>query len=368
MHRCPGFRAPSGRMSLGVFFPGVETPGYHCAPSGRMTVGVFFPGVETPGYGRAPSGRAGLPGDVAPLPRVAWVTFSVVLAMCGACAGQTFLAHDLKQDLYRFSVSDPQPVFVSNTGLGDDPILEIERSADGLLYGLTGSVPGISATLFAIDPKSGELTLVLDAITIAQPSYSIGPAFVPDGDSFWMCSGRGQVQEHVSRIGLDGGGTIDSFGASFTTTLAVRQDGYLVAVYSSSLFVIDPSDGTTTLLAPLDPAIEFASAITVHDSTMYFLAALDGEPNVSALFELDPMTGEQSLVVVLDQPYIGGFGLAVISCQSDVNGDGELNVLDFVAFQLAWQAREPIADCDSDGDWTVLDVVCFQALFVDGCD
>jgi hypothetical protein len=56
-----------------------------------------------------------------------------------------------------------------------------------------------------------------------------------------------------------------------------------------------------------------------------------------------------------------------LGCLGDFNGDGTLNVLDFVAFQLAWVAQEPEADCDGSGDFDVLDFVCFQQAFVAGC-
>jgi hypothetical protein len=54
-------------------------------------------------------------------------------------------------------------------------------------------------------------------------------------------------------------------------------------------------------------------------------------------------------------------------CSADVNGDGALNVLDFVAFQLLWQDADPAADCDASGDFDVLDFACFQQEFVSGC-
>jgi hypothetical protein len=57
----------------------------------------------------------------------------------------------------------------------------------------------------------------------------------------------------------------------------------------------------------------------------------------------------------------------VCSCPADFNGDGTLSVLDFVAFQLAWQAGDPSADCDASGTFDVVDFVCFQGLFQDGC-
>ena len=55
-------------------------------------------------------------------------------------------------------------------------------------------------------------------------------------------------------------------------------------------------------------------------------------------------------------------------CPADFNGDGQLNILDFVAFQEAFVAHDPDADCDSSGDFNILDFVCYQGLFVAGCD
>jgi hypothetical protein len=55
------------------------------------------------------------------------------------------------------------------------------------------------------------------------------------------------------------------------------------------------------------------------------------------------------------------------ACAADFNGDGALNVLDFVYFQLAWQAKEAAGDCDGNGAWNILDFVCFQQVFVAGC-
>ena len=59
--------------------------------------------------------------------------------------------------------------------------------------------------------------------------------------------------------------------------------------------------------------------------------------------------------------------LEQVACPADVNGDGELNVLDFVAFQLLWQAQAPEGDCDANGLYNILDFVCFQQRFVEGC-
>jgi murein tripeptide amidase MpaA len=51
---------------------------------------------------------------------------------------------------------------------------------------------------------------------------------------------------------------------------------------------------------------------------------------------------------------------------ADFNGDGDLSILDFVAYQAAWQNGDPCADLNGDGDLNILDFVAFQALFQGG--
>jgi hypothetical protein len=54
-------------------------------------------------------------------------------------------------------------------------------------------------------------------------------------------------------------------------------------------------------------------------------------------------------------------------CLADANGDGNLNILDFVAFQGLWQDQDPAADCDANGAFNILDFVCYQGAFTQGC-
>jgi len=55
------------------------------------------------------------------------------------------------------------------------------------------------------------------------------------------------------------------------------------------------------------------------------------------------------------------------SCVADFNDDGMLNILDFVAFQVAFQAGDEKADVNEDGVLNILDFVTFQQIFVAGC-
>jgi hypothetical protein len=54
-------------------------------------------------------------------------------------------------------------------------------------------------------------------------------------------------------------------------------------------------------------------------------------------------------------------------CAADFNGDGMLNILDFVALQVAFQAGDESADINGDGMLNILDFVAFQGLFQRGC-
>jgi len=52
---------------------------------------------------------------------------------------------------------------------------------------------------------------------------------------------------------------------------------------------------------------------------------------------------------------------------ADCDENDELNVLDFVCFQMQWQNQTDYADCDNNGIWNILDFICFQESFVKGC-
>lgn len=56
-----------------------------------------------------------------------------------------------------------------------------------------------------------------------------------------------------------------------------------------------------------------------------------------------------------------------LGCGGDFNGDGVLDILDFVAFQNAFTQGDLGADCNGDGALNILDFVCYQALFQAGC-
>lgn len=58
---------------------------------------------------------------------------------------------------------------------------------------------------------------------------------------------------------------------------------------------------------------------------------------------------------------------AVGGCIADFDGDGSLNIFDFLAFQNAFASGDLAADLDGDGELTLFDFLEFQNLFAAGC-
>ena len=56
------------------------------------------------------------------------------------------------------------------------------------------------------------------------------------------------------------------------------------------------------------------------------------------------------------------------ACRADLDGDGQLTIFDFLAFQNLFDAGDPIADFDGDGQLTIFDFLAFQNEFDAGCE
>ena len=54
-------------------------------------------------------------------------------------------------------------------------------------------------------------------------------------------------------------------------------------------------------------------------------------------------------------------------CRPDIDGDGELTLFDFLAFQNLFDAGSTDADFDDDGELTLFDFLAFQNTFDAGC-
>ncbi|MEO1007621.1 MAG: GC-type dockerin domain-anchored protein [Planctomycetota bacterium] len=66
-------------------------------------------------------------------------------------------------------------------------------------------------------------------------------------------------------------------------------------------------------------------------------------------------------------PVLASAALAQPSCPADLDGDGELTALDFLAFQTLFDAEDPAADFDGDGRLLILDFLAYLNAFNAGC-
>jgi hypothetical protein len=100
------------------------------------------------------------------------------------------------------------------------------------------------------------------------------------------------------------------------------------------------------------------------------LFADDGEGN-DAFGDFDGVALAGGVAVVAAPGHKSSAGAVYVfesdACPADYNADGNLNILDFVAFQTGWLAQDPAADCDDNAAFNILDFVCFQGLFQAGC-
>jgi hypothetical protein len=111
------------------------------------------------------------------------------------------------------------------------------------------------------------------------------------------------------------------------------------------------------------------------DGNFFIVFINEGDESFVMDFELEP--GDYSVVgEVLGEANDGAPPLAaefnfVLSiaegCPGDFNGDGNLDILDFVAFQNAFTSGDPSADCNGDDMLNILDFVCFQNVFQADC-
>jgi outer membrane protein assembly factor BamB len=135
-------------------------------------------------------------------------------------------------------------------------------------------------------------------------------------------------------------------------------------------FPVTP-DGETVIVPAGAPAGEhgIVVALATDDGSVLWETVIEGD--TTGAHGAAALSPDGSTAYVPVKQFQGPARLLAITvggCAGDFNGDGALNILDFVAFQQAFQANDPTSDCDASGDLNVLDFVCFQGVFSAGCE
>lgn len=96
-----------------------------------------------------------------------------------------------------------------------------------------------------------------------------------------------------------------------------------------------------------------------------FKAEVDAGDIVS--FSITNVVISPSFLVGSMQFTSGAAVIDSIACPPDVEGDGDLDIFDFLAFQNEHANQTPRGDFECDGDWDVFDFLAFQGAYAEGC-
>ncbi|MFI4882932.1 MAG: GC-type dockerin domain-anchored protein, partial [Phycisphaerales bacterium JB064] len=129
----------------------------------------------------------------------------------------------------------------------------------------------------------------------------------------------------------------DTFGAASGIAIAIETDEGI-----ADLLDFIPGGFTDSFLG-------FTSVTPVSEVRIIASPSYPGTA-VGEIFDADDMV------------YAGG-----APCRADFDGDGQLTIFDFLAFQNAFDAGDIAADFDGDGSLTLFDFLAFQNEFDAGC-
>ncbi|UYV13450.1 MAG: hypothetical protein NCW75_03995 [Phycisphaera sp.] len=138
------------------------------------------------------------------------------------------------------------------------------------------------------------------------------------------------------------------------------------------VYSIDMATEEITLVASAPcSGCELALAVWGDDLTLLGLSGEDSyQGTLSAGGGWSVFTPSPSPTDALEQrgtAVAGWLTTASEPCKADLDGDGELTLFDFLAFQNLFGTGDVAADFDGDGELTIFDFLAFQNLFATGC-
>ena len=238
----------------------------------------------------------------------------------------------------------------------------------GLLVGeISGFDSSRSGAAYWFELDSGRWTLV-QRITppIAGGSLGFGAAVAVEDTRMVITAPRiafgSRDTGRAFAYALEGG--VWRHTQTFNDPGRTRGFGGAVAMQSGQLAVsvISPFDGGAATLFVLEDGLWTVSARLFAENGAVG-DMLGAGLAISHDRVLAGATGVDTDLTNLGAAYI----FEPNPCPADLDGDGELTIFDFLAFQNAFDAMDPVADFDGDGDFTIFDFLAFQNAFDAGC-
>ena len=179
-----------------------------------------------------------------------------------------------------------------------------------------------------------------------------------DDGSKLVGENNGEAVYWTEDAGLVGLGFIDpgvstrAFGISDDGSVIVGQsgsffDGYKAFMWTEDTGMVDLRNYLLDNGVQNLPLLTWANSVAVTDTEIIITGASGNPPFTQGYVARIPIAG---------------------GCYADCDGNGELNILDFVCYQNEFTTGSDAADCDGNGELNILDFVCFQNAFTAGCN
>ena len=218
-------------------------------------------------------------------------------------------------------------------------------------------------------------------VDIPIGDFPIRAAFNADSTRLYVTNSFGDSLDVIEVDGANSELIATVPGIEFPLTVTIDDDYAYVGSFdfnTPSIRVVDL--GTNTLVGAVflndrPRAVELADGILHVATTGGELVRIEADGPGSSIIDTETLSGGPSdlaldpatSTALAAQPGPDGVDVVRYGPSADCNDDGELNILDFVCFQLEWQDQTDAGDCDNNGLYNILDFVCFQEVFVQGC-
>jgi len=236
---------------------------------------------------------------------------------------------------------------------------------NGDLYMIDGFNDGLSDRLFLLDETSGAGAVVGDTgenWNFRSTAYdAVTDTLYTLRDNALYTTDRG-----TGMVTLVGG--LSAPNLDQITGFAIDADGvgWATDIDAASLFRIDlATAGAEFIGNATSPGVRnWFNDLSFDSSGTLWGAREQG----GGLYTIDTATGAATLEFATTTFRSIAFTGGEADCYADFDGDGELTIFDFLAFQNAFDSGDLTADCDDDGSLTLFDFLCFQNAFDAGCE
>lgn len=258
---------------------------------------------------------------------------------------------------------------------GRTPLAGLARDGTGQLLGFT---PSTDNEFYRVDALTGEASrggrLGLSAreggLAVFADGTIIGASTGSPGRLFTINPSTGRASR---------GATMSP--ATDISGLDVRADGLLIGLDLRStdgppaIRAIDPDTGETVVLAELaaSGSLDDAGGLAIVDASEkevgYYVVSGNDAGAQAELWRFDPYSGQQSFVGVIDGvgSVSGVAALPCASCPADLDADCQATIFDLILLGNWIETGDVRADVNGDGEIDLFDFLFFFDVLERGC-